>query len=145
MTTGYWMRGLRSRCMAAGAAAAIVLMAAACSSSGAPTAGDTGTQATLPGDSDGGQTGSAPSLPGDDGGGQSGGNHQSEDPTPSSTPTLPATETDGTCPYIASQDAADMEGNRVGRTTVLSTTPPGCRFYFAYNLSQIVLEIGTQV
>jgi hypothetical protein len=44
---------------------------------------------------------------------------------------LPAGEVDGTCPYIATQDAADIEGDRIYRTTVLhSLTPVGCRFYF---------------
>jgi hypothetical protein len=61
-----------------------------------------------------------------------------------STPTLAASETDGTCPYISTQAAADMEGNRIGRTTIVSTTPVGCNFYFAYNLAQMVLQISTQ-
>jgi hypothetical protein len=44
---------------------------------------------------------------------------------------LPAGEADGTCPYIATQDAAGIEGDRIYRTTVLhSLTPVGCRFYF---------------
>jgi hypothetical protein len=40
-------------------------------------------------------------------------------------------ETEGTCPYLSTQDAADTEGNRIYRTTVLTTLHPvGCRFYF---------------
>jgi hypothetical protein len=44
---------------------------------------------------------------------------------------LPAGQVEGTCPYIATQDAADIEGNRIYRTSVLTTLKPvGCRFYF---------------
>lgn len=44
---------------------------------------------------------------------------------------LPAGEVDGTCPYIATQTAADIEGDRIYRTTIIkSLTPVGCRFYF---------------
>jgi hypothetical protein len=44
---------------------------------------------------------------------------------------LPAGQVDGTCPYIATQDAADIEGDRIYRTSVLTTLKPvGCRFYF---------------
>ena len=40
-------------------------------------------------------------------------------------------EREATCPYISTQDAADTEGNRIYRTTVLTTLhPAGCRFYF---------------
>jgi hypothetical protein len=40
-------------------------------------------------------------------------------------------EREGTCPYIATQEAADTEGNRIYRTTVLTALHPvGCRFYF---------------
>src|SRR5262249_6778836 len=44
---------------------------------------------------------------------------------------LPAGEVDGPCPYISTADAADIEGDRIYRTTVVtSLTPVGCRFYF---------------
>ncbi|GAB2481134.1 hypothetical protein [Jatrophihabitans fulvus] len=52
----------------------------------------------------------------------------------------PAGERDGTCPYIKAgvdieptdgPNLADLEGNRVGRVTVLTRHKPvGCRFYF---------------
>lgn len=43
----------------------------------------------------------------------------------------PRGEKEGPCPYISTQDAADTEGNRIYRTTVLTTLHPvGCRFYF---------------
>ena len=42
-----------------------------------------------------------------------------------------AGEQEGSCPYISTQDAADTEGNRVYRTTTItSRNPVGCRFYF---------------
>jgi hypothetical protein len=44
---------------------------------------------------------------------------------------MPAGEVEGTCPYIANQDFADLEGDRVYRTSTLTTLKPvGCRFYF---------------
>lgn len=43
----------------------------------------------------------------------------------------PRGEQEGSCPYIATQDAADTEGNRIYRTTIITTLHPvGCRFYF---------------
>lgn len=43
----------------------------------------------------------------------------------------PKGEKEGTCPYISNQDAADTEGNRIYRTTLVTTLHPvGCRFYF---------------
>jgi hypothetical protein len=42
-----------------------------------------------------------------------------------------AGETEQACPYIANDDVADIEGDHVYRSTVLTTmTPVGCRFYF---------------
>jgi hypothetical protein len=44
---------------------------------------------------------------------------------------MPAGEVEGTCPYIANQDFADLEGDRVYRTSTITTLKPvGCRFYF---------------
>jgi hypothetical protein len=44
---------------------------------------------------------------------------------------LPAGEVDGSCPYVSTKDAADLEGNRIYRSTILkSLAPVGCRFYF---------------
>jgi len=69
-------------------------------------------------------------------------------PRPQTTPTYtPAPETtvaglrpgaapapgerDATCPYITTQSAAETEGNRIYRTTIITNTHPvGCRFYF---------------
>jgi hypothetical protein len=43
----------------------------------------------------------------------------------------PHGEREATCPYISTQDAAETEGNRIYRTTIITTTRPvGCRFYF---------------
>ncbi len=50
-------------------------------------------------------------------------------------------EVDGSCPYISAADFADLEGDRVGRVTLLQTRPVGCRFYFPYDPSAIVGEI----
>ena len=54
----------------------------------------------------------------------------------------------GACPYIRSlltdgpQSVANLEGDRVGRTTILITTNPvGCRFYFAYAPYQAIADI----
>ncbi len=49
--------------------------------------------------------------------------------SPGSPP--PKGEREGPCPYIATQDAADTEGNRIYRTTTITALHPvGCRFYF---------------
>ncbi len=63
-------------------------------------------------------------------------------PRPSLTPPNGVAEVDGTCPYISSQDFADLEGDRVGRVTVLQSKPVGCRFYFQYDSSVIVGEVS---
>jgi hypothetical protein len=48
---------------------------------------------------------------------------------PGALPT--AGETEGPCPYISTQDAAATEGNRIYRTTTITSQHPvGCRFYF---------------
>lgn len=141
-----WVRGGASL----GAAMVIALTVAACGSSGGsgdPTAADTGPMTALPGEGSA-LPGDGGSLAGDGGSAptssQPGGNQQTGQPSPTATPTLVATEADGDCPYLSAQEAEDLEGNRVGRTTVLSSTPPGCRFYFAYDLSHMTLEITTQ-
>lgn len=130
-----------------GAATALALILTSCggSSGGSanPAVTDNGPITALAGDGDdGGGSGSGGQT---SGGGQTpGGNQQAGEPSPTVTPTLSSSETDGDCPYLSAQEAADLEGNRVGRTTVLSTTPPGCRFYFAYDLSHMTMEITTQ-
>lgn len=65
---------------------------------------------------------------------------------PPSTSTAPAApqEVEGVCPYLSAADASDIEGNKVGRVTVVSTDPPGCNFYFAYGDGHMVLKISTQ-
>ena len=50
-------------------------------------------------------------------------------------------EVAGTCPYISAKRFADLEGDRVGRVTVLQSRPVGCRFYFQYDPDTIVGEI----
>lgn len=43
----------------------------------------------------------------------------------------PSGEREAACPYISTQNAADTEGNRIYRTTIITSThPTGCRFYF---------------
>jgi hypothetical protein len=43
----------------------------------------------------------------------------------------PRGEREATCPYISTQNAAETEGNRIYRTTIITGTHPvGCRFYF---------------
>jgi hypothetical protein len=64
---------------------------------------------------------------------------------PTVTPPLPPNETEADCPWIDNATAGELEGNNVGKSTVLSTDPPGCRFYFAYDLSQMTMQISTQV
>lgn len=63
----------------------------------------------------------------------------------------PAGEVERTCPYIKAgldqepttdPNVADIEGDRVYRTTVLTgRTPVGCRFYFAYAAHEAVADI----
>lgn len=77
--------------------------------------------------------------------------------TPPSAPSTPSTtepatstpppgpqEVDGDCPYLSKQDATNLEGNMVGRVTVVTTDPPGCNFYFAYGDGHKTLQISTQ-
>jgi hypothetical protein len=65
-------------------------------------------------------------------------------PRPTLSASVGAKEIDGPCPYIANQDWADHEGNRVGRSVQLATTPVGCRFYFQYDPNHITGEITIQ-
>ena len=50
-------------------------------------------------------------------------------------------EVAGRCPYISAARFADLEGDRVGRVTVLQSRPVGCRFYFQYDPDTIVGEV----
>lgn len=56
--------------------------------------------------------------------------------------TGPVTEKAGVCPYISTQRVADIEGNRVGRSTVVTTPEPGCRFYFMYGDRHLTASIS---
>jgi hypothetical protein len=65
--------------------------------------------------------------------------------------TLHKGEVEKKCPYIKSTHTEDpvgsvavIEGDRVGRTTVLpGMDPAGCRFYFAYGPYQAIADIQT--
>lgn len=71
-------------------------------------------------------------------------------PLPQGVP-APKGEVERSCPYIAAgldqeptngPNVADLEGDRVYRTTVLTgLTPVGCRFYFAYGSHEAVADI----
>jgi hypothetical protein len=50
-------------------------------------------------------------------------------------------EKTGACPYISANDEQIAEGKKVGRTTVLSRSPLGCRFYLAYPDYHAVTQI----
>lgn len=64
--------------------------------------------------------------------------------TPRPTLSIPGNvaETPGDCPYISAADFADLEGDRVGRVTLLHSRPVGCRFYFEYDPTAVVGEIS---
>jgi hypothetical protein len=66
-------------------------------------------------------------------------------PRPSLSTPNGVAEVPGTCPYISNQDFADLEGDRVGRVTILQSKPVGCRFYFQYNDTQVVGQIEVNV
>jgi len=65
----------------------------------------------------------------------------SSTPRPTLSPSGTVPEMAGSCPYISAADFADLEGDRVGRVTVLQSRPVGCRFYFSYDPAVIVGEI----
>lgn len=116
------------------------------STSRAVTAGGSGASSGPSPTGAAGPTGSD-ALGGDDGEGQPSSQPRSTvitTPTPKlSTPTGGA-EVDGTCPYISNADFQEFEGDRVGRVTVIETKPVGCRFYFAYDESQVIGEVTVQ-
>jgi hypothetical protein len=45
------------------------------------------------------------------------------------------------CPYLSNDDEQIAEGKKVGRSTVLTTSPVGCRFYLAYPDYHAVAQI----
>jgi hypothetical protein len=60
-------------------------------------------------------------------------------------PHRPVREVDGTCPYIATKDLADKVGSRVGRTTILTSTPRDCRFYLPFGDFHAVAQITVTI
>jgi hypothetical protein len=55
---------------------------------------------------------------------------------------MPAGEVEGTCPYISNNDLADAEGDHVYRTSTITTTKPvGCRFYFYSSPYEAIADI----
>jgi hypothetical protein len=65
-------------------------------------------------------------------------------PTPKLSAVDGAAEKDGTCPYISNAAFQSGEGDTVGRVTVIQTKPVGCRFYFAFDETQIIGEVLVQ-
>ncbi len=65
-------------------------------------------------------------------------------PPATSTPPPAPQEVEGDCPYLTRQEASNLEGNMVGRVTIVTTDPVGCNFYFAYGDGHMVLQISTQ-
>lgn len=138
------LRGVTSRRKLAAAAFALLALAGCTSSSGseaAPGPSDTCTS-TAPAETGGLAGGGGECVPV---------TATSPAPTtPSSTqpattaPPLAPQEVNGDCPYLSRQDATDLEGNMVGRVTVVTTDPPGCNFYFAYGDGHMTLQISTQ-
>ncbi len=125
--------------MAGGFTALVTVLLAGCSSHGPtghtrpPTAPASSSHGGLAGDGD--ET-TAPSV---------------SSSAPRTTPRTSATkrtrvrEVDGSCPYIATQDLADTVGSRVGRTTVLTSTPRGCKFYLPFADFHAVAQITAKV
>jgi hypothetical protein len=62
-------------------------------------------------------------------------------PRPSLSTPGTVKETPGACPYLSAARFAGLEGDRVGRVTVLQSRPVGCRFYFQYDPATVVGEI----
>ena len=119
------------------AVAVLLITLAGCQhgSTGAPPARSTpGTASGQPtglGGAGGEQTGPASSNPG------------TSLSTPRPTLSTPGNvkEVAGSCPYISAAHFADIEGDRVGRVTLLQSRPVGCRFYFQYDPAAVVGEI----
>ncbi len=55
---------------------------------------------------------------------------------------LPAAQVAGTCPYVDTQTAMDIEGNRIGQTAVSAVKPIVCTFYYAYAPVRATLQIA---
>jgi hypothetical protein len=119
-------------------AGTVLLLLAGCQSGGTGPAPASSTpapasaQPTGLGGAGGEQTGAASSGP------------RTAHSTPRPTLGAPGTgakEEPGSCPYISAARFADLEGDRVGRVTVLRSRPVGCRFYFQYDPATVVGEI----
>ncbi len=136
------------RTVAAAVVAVVVGMALTACTSGSGSGSDSGsgsgpsaTASVLPGGE--GDTGVSPSthVPASTG--------KTTKPTPPRTtkrttaPSKPAKvrEISKACPYISNNAEQIAEGKKVGRSTVLTTTPVGCRFYLAYPDYHAVAEI----
>ncbi|MGI8880990.1 MAG: hypothetical protein ACR2KJ_10895 [Jatrophihabitans sp.] len=114
--------------------AVLAVLLSGCSSSHPATKGSTG---STPATTDHG------GLAGDGGGDGSSGAVPTTPAPPTTAATKPAKvrEIDGTCPYISTQDLANKVGSRVGRTTVLTSTPRGCKFYLPFADFHAVAQI----
>jgi hypothetical protein len=55
---------------------------------------------------------------------------------------LPAGQVAGDCPYLDTQTAMDIEGNRVGQTALSAAKPTACTFYYAYAPVRATLQIA---
>jgi hypothetical protein len=55
---------------------------------------------------------------------------------------LPAHWVDGACPYLHMRTAMDLEGNRIGRSTISQDRPTSCTFYYAYAPHRATLQVA---
>jgi hypothetical protein len=152
------LRGVTLRWKAAGAALGLLLVAG-CGSSSDDDSPDqsvnlTGACLQTPASQTGGLAGGdvecipqptdpAGTAPSAQASGQSSGGASTTEPLATAAPLGPQ-EVEGECPYLTRQQASELEGNMVGRVTVVTTDPPGCNFYFAYGDGHMVLQISTQ-
>jgi hypothetical protein len=76
------------------------------------------------------------------GGGEQTGPASTARSTPRPTLSTPGSvkEVAGSCPYISAARFADIEGDRVGRVTVLQSRPVGCRFGTATEAYNAMVE-----
>ena len=132
-------RGTLRLALAAGALAALAL--AGCSSSSGDQPAASGDPAACTPAQTGGLAGGGECVPTAPATGAT--TPTSTDPATSAAPLEPQ-EVEGDCPYLTRQEASNLEGNMVGRVTVVTTDPPGCNFYFAYGDGHRTLQISTQ-
>lgn len=120
-----------------------VFLGSACTSTSAPAPGSAPGSGTGPA---GTGRSTAPALAGGAGEAPTPSRSVARSPRPSPTrtrsgPAVRVREKPGPCPYLSDQRAADLEGTRVGRSTVLTSTPVGCRFYYAYDETEPTMEL----